>query len=113
MKSSKYAYRVLPREHSTQPNSGPKVNVGVRNSSGFRPSRRKDCFNAVKRNSFSGIDGEGGRMVNIFDAEIDWGEERKRGRCCVCLFWKSFVALDFGAGGHYKFYSSYGSPHYT
>jgi hypothetical protein len=59
------SYRVLPKEHSTQPNSGPKVSVGWRSSSGDRPSSRRDSFKALSRNSRSGIEGEGGRMMMI------------------------------------------------
>lgn len=56
-------HRVFPREHSTHPSSEPNVSIGVRSSSGKRPSSLKDCFNELKRNSFSGIEGDGGRMV--------------------------------------------------
>ena len=51
---------VFPSAHSTHPSSGPNVIVGVRISNGDRPSSLKDSFKALKRNSLSGIDGEGG-----------------------------------------------------
>ena len=53
-------YLVFPSAHSTHPSSGPNVSVGVRISSGDRPSSLRDSFKAVKRNSLSGIEGEGG-----------------------------------------------------
>lgn len=56
-------YRVFPNEHSTHPSSGPKLNTGTLDSSGKRPSNRKDCLRAVARNSFSGSEGEGGLMI--------------------------------------------------
>ena len=69
-------YRVFPRAHSTQPSSGPKVSMGMRDSSGKRPSSRIDSFNALKTNSFSGIDGEGGLIAIL---------EPKRSDGCICL----------------------------
>jgi hypothetical protein len=54
---------VLPKAHSTHPSSGPKVKVGLRDWSSARPSSLRDCSRALKRNSRSGIDGEGGRMI--------------------------------------------------
>lgn len=60
-----YAHRVFPIAHSTQPRSGPKVRTGVRISSGMRPSRRCDSLSAEKRNSRSGIEGDGGRIVCV------------------------------------------------
>ena len=54
------SYLVFPSAHSTHPSSGPNVNVGVRISSGDRPSSLKDSLRALKRNSLSGIEGEGG-----------------------------------------------------
>ena len=53
-------YLVFPSAHSTHPSSGPNISVGVRISSGDRPSSLNDSFNAVKRNSLSGSEGEGG-----------------------------------------------------
>jgi hypothetical protein len=55
-------YRVLPRAHSTQPNSGPYVSVGRRDSNGDLPSSLSDSFSALNRNSRSGIEGDGGRI---------------------------------------------------
>jgi hypothetical protein len=57
-------YLVFPSAHSTHPSSVPNVNVGVRISSGDRPSSLKDSFKAVKRNSRSGIEGEGGLILS-------------------------------------------------
>jgi hypothetical protein len=37
--------------------------VGERISKGSLPSSRKDCLRALKRNSFSGIEGDGGLMA--------------------------------------------------
>jgi hypothetical protein len=56
-------HRVFPSAHSTQPSSGPNVSTGIRSSNGKRPSSLKDCFSEVDRNSFSGIEGDGGLMV--------------------------------------------------
>ena len=41
------AYLVFPSAHSTHPSSGPKVSVGVRISSIFRPSRRSDSLSEL------------------------------------------------------------------
>ena len=65
------AHLVFPSAHSTHPSSGPKVSVGVRISSGFRPSRRSDCFNELYTNSFSGIDGDGGRGMTASETESE------------------------------------------
>jgi hypothetical protein len=62
-RNSRATHRVFPSAHSTQPSSGPKVSTGIRSSSGKRPSSLKDCFSEVNRNSFSGIEGDGGLMV--------------------------------------------------
>jgi hypothetical protein len=56
-------FLVFPSAHSTHPSSGPNVRVGVRISSGDRPSSLKDSFKAVKRNSLSGIEGDGGLIL--------------------------------------------------
>lgn len=59
---------VLPNEQSTQPKSGPKVNVGCLISSAARPSNLSPCLRASTTNSFSGIDGEGGLISDAVDA---------------------------------------------
>src|ERR1700722_2879534 len=59
------AYRVLSREHSTHPRSGPKASVGLRASNGDRPSSRRDCLSAANKKSRSGIDGDGGRIFTV------------------------------------------------
>jgi hypothetical protein len=56
-------YRVLPREHSTWPSSAPKESECGRASRNSRPSRRRDWSRAEKKKSFSGIEGDGGRMA--------------------------------------------------
>ena len=56
-------YRVLPREHSTWPSSVPKDNACGRASRKSRPSRRRAWSRAAKKKSFSGIEGDGGRMA--------------------------------------------------
>jgi hypothetical protein len=56
-------YRVLPREHSTWPSSAPKESSRGRASRKPRPSRRAFWSSAAKKNSFSGIEGDGGRIV--------------------------------------------------
>ena len=60
--SKTYSYHVLQNVHSTQSSSEPNVIVGTRISSRSRPSRRNDCFRALYVNSFSGIEGEWGRV---------------------------------------------------
>jgi hypothetical protein len=55
-----FSYLVSPNAHSTHPSSGPKDIVTFRSSKGFRPSKRKDCLSESYKNSFSGIEGEGG-----------------------------------------------------
>ena len=55
--------RVFPSEHSTQPRSSPKVKVGWRISMGSLPSCRKDSLRLVYKNSFSGIEGDGGLII--------------------------------------------------
>lgn len=68
--SRRAAHRVFPSAHSTQPSSGPNVSIGVRSSSGKRPSSLKDCFSEVKINSFSGIEGDGGLIVIRCDGQV-------------------------------------------
>ena len=63
LQSRARAYRVLPSEHSTWPSSAPKeIECGLasRNS---RPSRRRFWSSAARKKSFSGIEGDGGRMM--------------------------------------------------
>ena len=64
------ADRVLPRAHSTLPRSVPKASSGVRMSRRARPSMRRACARAVRRKSFSGSDGDGGRIVVLRGAVI-------------------------------------------
>jgi hypothetical protein len=64
MMERKQTHFVFPNEHSTQPSSEPKVRVGVRISSIERPSILRDSFKALNINSFSGIEGEGGRILD-------------------------------------------------
>jgi len=54
--------RVLPREHSTWPSSGPNERSCGRAWRNSRPSRRAFWSRAAKKKSFSGIEGDGGRM---------------------------------------------------
>lgn len=58
-------HRVLPIVHSTHPKSCPNVRIGCLSSSGRRPSRRKPCLSAAWTNSFSGIEGDGGRGMVV------------------------------------------------
>jgi hypothetical protein len=60
------AHFVFPNEHSTQPSPGPNVKTGARNSSRARPSSRNDCLKAFRTNSFSAIEGDGGRIEDEF-----------------------------------------------
>lgn len=64
---SKYSkeYRVLPREHSTWPSSAPKERSSGRGSRKARPSIRAFWSSAAKKKSFSGIEGDGGRIVVV------------------------------------------------
>lgn len=55
--------RVLPREHSTWPSSVPKERSCLRGWRKSRPSRRAFWLRAAKKKSFSGIEGDGGRIV--------------------------------------------------
>jgi hypothetical protein len=54
---------VLPSATSTMPSSAPKANVGARSSNALRPSRRRPCSSARAKKSFSGMEGDGGRIV--------------------------------------------------
>lgn len=81
------AYLVFPIAHSTHPKSGPKVSVGSRISNGRRPSRRRFCLRELYRNSFSGIEGDGGRgMVRGCGLSEN---EFARSRRCLALFDRS------------------------
>lgn len=61
-RTSTVPYRVLPNEHSTWPSSAPNESVCARASRNSRPSRRRFWSSAAKKKSFSGIEGDGGRM---------------------------------------------------
>lgn len=54
---------VLPIAHSTQPSSGPNDSVGALDCKSERPSSLRDWSRALKRNSRSGIEGDGGLIV--------------------------------------------------
>ena len=73
------AYRVLPREHSTHPRSGPKLRSTGLMSRGPRPSTRSDCLSASSVKSRSGKEGDDGR-IPLFFLEMNGGEEREDGK---------------------------------
>ena len=70
--------RVLPNEHSTWPSSGPKERSCGRAWRKSRPSRRVFWSRAAKKKSFSGIDGDGGRMKR--------GNENRAGQASAVSF---------------------------
>jgi len=86
--------RVFPNAHSTQPRSGPKVRTGVRISNGRRPSNLWDSFRALNRNSFSGIEGEGGLMV----ISCKGGGGKKGGSDAISLFGFFISTINFSNG---------------
>src|ERR1700733_12948156 len=70
---SSIVHFVFPNEHSTRPSSGPKVKIGVRSSSKDLPSNRNDCFSAPSINSFSEMDGDGGRIaLRLGLPDLEW-----------------------------------------
>ncbi len=76
-------YRVLPSEHSTWPSSAPNERVCGRAWRNSRPSRRRVWSRAAAKKSFSGSEGDGGRMVGdggpgvalLLRSDVDLGED--------------------------------------
>lgn len=75
-------------EHSTQPSSGPKVSATSRIATADRPSSRKFSCKAPTKNSFSGIDGDGGRGMTGFECQDQRSEDKLRGR------WTKVIGLN-------------------
>ena len=69
-----FSYLVSPNAHSTHPSSGPKDIVRFRSSKGFRPSKRKDCLSESYKNSFSGIEGDGGLIDDDSVTNLSHGD---------------------------------------
>ena len=57
----------MPKAHSTHPKSGPNERTGVLIAKSDLPSRRRDSDKELNKNSFSGIEGEGGRGMVALD----------------------------------------------
>ena len=111
-------YRVLPSEHSTWPSSTPKESEWGRASRNSRPSRRRFWSSAAEKKSFSGIEGDGGRMMDEVCGCVS--EKRKsldravcapvrmmRGRLGVTC-WSSrlrTMMMAYYPGNYYHYYS--------